>query len=531
MSNKAGVLAALVAAAGVMGVAADARAGGLYVSERGVRPLGRGGAFVAGADDAGAIAYNPAGIFDAGDSFLIDGSLVIFGSQFTRQALLRQIDPNTGEVVSTYEQTFPTAEGTATLLPIPTIAATVGVHKNWRLGFGAYAPSAVLPAYPEEVEGAPSASRYQLVNLDGSALIVAGGYVAWRPIEQLRFGVGVDLLLGSFNSTVYLSGCVPERFFCAPEDPEWDIKTQIKAVPIVSPSGTLGATWEFYKGWRLGASFHLPYWVIAPATVKTRLPTAAPYKAAAIEGEDATVTFQLPWEVRLGIETRDLVKGLRIEVAGHYEHWAIHDSIEVKPDGVAVTNVPGFPREYYLPDISIPRKFQGSVAAMIGAEYAIRATEKVSVTPRLGFSYETSAVPSEYISLLTLDAGKATPSVGLSVSYGAARFDAGYAHKIYLPVDLAPDAARLEQVTPLSANPAEHPDYVNGGVYRWHIDIVGIGFSYMFDKPKPIDAVDEKKAPEPKPPAKKPAEEKKEGALAPPAVATLAIDGERGVDL
>ncbi len=95
--------------------------------------------------------------------------------------------------------------------------------------------------------------------------------------------------------------------------------------------------------------------------------------------------------------------------------------------------------------------------------------------------------------------------------------------------DLAPDAARLEQVTPLSANPSEHPDYVNGGVYRWHIDIVGVGFSYMFDKPKPIDAVEEKKTPEPKPPAKKPTEEKKEsgkGTTAPPAVATFAVDGD-----
>src|ERR1700691_3535901 len=41
--------------------AGEARASGLYFSDRGVRPLGRGGAFVAGADDLGAIWYNPAG--------------------------------------------------------------------------------------------------------------------------------------------------------------------------------------------------------------------------------------------------------------------------------------------------------------------------------------------------------------------------------------------------------------------------------------------------------------------------------------
>ena len=46
--------------------AAPADAGGLYYADRGVRPLGRAGAFVAGADDPGAITYNPAGMFDAG---------------------------------------------------------------------------------------------------------------------------------------------------------------------------------------------------------------------------------------------------------------------------------------------------------------------------------------------------------------------------------------------------------------------------------------------------------------------------------
>ena len=54
--------AALLAA---IAFSTDAFAAGLYYSERGVSPLGRGGAFVAGADDLGAIAYNPAGLADA----------------------------------------------------------------------------------------------------------------------------------------------------------------------------------------------------------------------------------------------------------------------------------------------------------------------------------------------------------------------------------------------------------------------------------------------------------------------------------
>src|SRR5262249_6023233 len=50
------VLVALVATSGA------AHAGGLYLPFRGVRETGRGGAFVAGADDAEALWDNPAGL-------------------------------------------------------------------------------------------------------------------------------------------------------------------------------------------------------------------------------------------------------------------------------------------------------------------------------------------------------------------------------------------------------------------------------------------------------------------------------------
>src|SRR5205814_4654165 len=52
--------------------AGDAHGAGLYFSDRGVRPLARGGAFVAGADDLGAVWYNPAGLADAGTTLFAD---------------------------------------------------------------------------------------------------------------------------------------------------------------------------------------------------------------------------------------------------------------------------------------------------------------------------------------------------------------------------------------------------------------------------------------------------------------------------
>ena len=52
----------LVAALAAVLVPSVATAGGMYLSTRGVRPTGRAGAFVAGADDASALWFNPAGL-------------------------------------------------------------------------------------------------------------------------------------------------------------------------------------------------------------------------------------------------------------------------------------------------------------------------------------------------------------------------------------------------------------------------------------------------------------------------------------
>ena len=68
----------------------SANGAGLYFSDRGVRPMGRAGAFVAGCDDLHGIWYNPAGIVDAGTSTLVDFTWVRFSIGYTRR--LRIVD-------------------------------------------------------------------------------------------------------------------------------------------------------------------------------------------------------------------------------------------------------------------------------------------------------------------------------------------------------------------------------------------------------------------------------------------------------
>src|SRR5262245_39823592 len=140
-----------------------AHASGMYYSERGVRPLARGGAFVAGADDLGSIAYNPAGIADAGSSILADFAWVNVTTEFTRRSLVSDSAGNESIVE------FPKVTGTTPFLPIPTVAGSYATpDRQFTFAAGIYAPYAALSNYPETVNGQPAASRYSLVSLDGS---------------------------------------------------------------------------------------------------------------------------------------------------------------------------------------------------------------------------------------------------------------------------------------------------------------------------------------------------------------------------
>lgn len=456
----------------------DADAAGLYFPDRGVRPLGRGGAFIAGGDDLGAVAYNIAGTYDAGAAVLVDAAWVNFSSEFTRQAIVRQTDPNTGETVGQYLQTYPTVNGTTPFLPIPTLAVSFQPHEQWVLTLGVWAPYAGLQSYPETVNGRPAPQRYSLLSLNGSALAFIGAGAAFAPNKEWRFGLAAGVATGAFQSTVVFSGCVPERFFCANEDPEWDVLAEMKAAPIVAPTGELGAIWIPSKMVRAGLAVQLPVFVRTPATVRTRLPAAPVFEKAEQEGQDAEIAFDLPWNIRAGVELRP-IEDLRIEVGGGFEQWSMHDKIRMTPKGIALKNIALFPERYLIPAIDLQRNFQDTFSVRAGGEYSLTLFgQRWDV--RAGVSYESSAVPDDYLHVLTLDSDKVSTSLGLGVHIGKVRIDAAYGHVFMLDRAVDPASAKIAQVSPVIANPPEHPTYINGGQYSSRGDIVGLGITYQY---------------------------------------------------
>ena len=476
---------------------ASASAAGLYYSDRGVRALGRAGAFVAGADDLGALVYNPAGMYDAGGQFLIDGSWVHFTSDYTRMADVQQIDPNTGKVVGSYRQTSPTVNGTTPFIPIPTVAISFKPHKDWVIGMGVWAPYAALTSYPETVGKSPAPQRYSLISLDGSLLAFAGAGAAWAPTKELRLGATIGMLTGVFNTRATFAGCVPERFLCAPEEPSWDVAAQLSVGPIFAPTGSLGMQWLPHEKWRVGASFQLPVWVRSHATLNARLPATPVFEKAAQSGTGGNVAFDLPWTLRAGIEMR-AVDNFRLELSGAFDRWSMHDNITLTPDRIAFTNVAGFPANYYIPPVQLPRHFQDSGSVHLGGEYHFKAGG-LEWDVRAGASFETSAIPTNYLSVLTIDQNKVTAALGGSLYWNKLRLDFVYAHVFGFNVNVDPKTAQISLISPVQANPPKSPDIINGGNYSARADVLGLGLAYTFDPSLPDSAPP---AAKPKKPAK-----------------------------
>src|SRR5690606_33731597 len=126
-------------------------------------------------------------------------------------------------------------------------------------------------------------------------------------------------------------------------------------------------------------------------------------------------------------------------------------------------NLPGFPNPYALPAIDIPRNFQDTWSVRLGAEYLVEGGG-VGWQLRGGASYESSAVPEEYLSVLTVDIPKVTLALGLGIHYEDARFDIMYAHVFGPEVVVEPENAQMPLLSPVEANVPE-PHTINGGNY------------------------------------------------------------------
>jgi long-chain fatty acid transport protein len=214
----------------------------------------------------------------------------------------------------------------------------------------------------------------------------------------------------------------------------------------------------------------LPYWVRASGTVKTRLPPDPQFDGAEVVGDQIKVNVDLPLVVRAGVEVRPN-KRARVELGADYERWSMQQKFDFVPQGVYIDHVPGIGR-YDLKPMSLARGMRDVFSIHVGGEFDVLPKR---LTLRAGYLFESSAVPAEYLSVLTPDGDKHLVTLGASLRFGTWRIDAGYGH-IFQP-DRVVETSKSLQLNPIQPSIAVP---VGAGTYQVRAEILSLGLEKRF---------------------------------------------------
>jgi long-chain fatty acid transport protein len=437
--------------------AQDARAGGFYLPDRGVRAFSRGGAFVASCDDLSALWYNPAALAGQhGTRVHLDSGLIFYGLDFQRYTV-----PEVGVDYAPVSNQAPP-------LPDPSLAVSSDFGlSRFVFALGAYGPYTGLARFPED-----GAQRYSLIRADNFGALLAAA-AAWEPLPGLRLGVAPTLVSLRINNTLAASSF--PGIFGGPEEPDQDGVVQFVAsddfVPTVvaglwlAPGEWLGAL----RGLEIGFSFMAGVSFDARGELRSRLPDHLYWDGVTMDPETPRVStrFRFPWVVRGGVRYADAGQRFDAELAVVFEDWSVFDVIEVETlEPAYYRNVPTI-GDYRVLPLRLERHYRDTLSVRLGGSYRLLPW----LWLRAGAYRENGASPDVYYSVAAADTGKWGLSFGAGVVLGAFEIDLGYLHVFADDRDIPVSESRAMQTNP--SNP-EGSVSIGGGRYRSAYDVLGL---------------------------------------------------------
>ena len=418
----------------------------MWLPVRGVRSLARGGAFVAGADDADALWQNPAGLAHAaGDgkrALLFDIALVYQPIEFTA---------DNGEKVTNEQPSQ----------PVPAIAGSLGIGERLVIGGGIAAPYAALHRYPKD-----GAARFASVSWSGSAFVIATAGIAYRVNDQLRVGATIQNFFSKLSWSVVASGCPPMQT-CDDTDRTYDMPLELAQTDYWAPSGSIGVQYDVSPFATLGLAVQAPMRVSGTGTLTAKLPTNLAFDGGRITGDEAAISYTLPPIVRAGVEAHPIA-GLRIEAALDVELWSLHDEIAIDTTDIAIENVAGGP--YAFGDMTVARDYGTSFSPSLGVEY-----HAPLLSVAAGFAYESAAAPTSTVSPLTVDTSKYVMSIGGGYEDAGWQIGGAIAYVAASDVDVDVADAKVTRLAPIRGVPADAR--VNAGSYTTSFVVAGLRFA------------------------------------------------------
>jgi long-chain fatty acid transport protein len=440
-------------------VPTQAQAAGFFLPGHGIKPMGRGGAFVAsGGGDLNSLWHNPANLAGIDELTLtVDLSIIALDFEFARAP--RTLD--NGDVV-----TFDPIANEAAPLPNPQIliGGKLPALKDTSWAFGFYAPYTAPQTYPED-----GAQRYTLVDNNGSLLGFLHLAIAKEFGDSIRVGAGFQNMVGSFTLVTVSSAYT--GLYGDAEDPDQDLLTRITLVDLFCPTGNLGVWVKVAPNVEAAISMQLPVNIRdRDAKLELKLPDDPLFANARVNGDSMDAGLKFPFMARVGL--RLVFDKFDYEFAAVYENWGSVKEVRAVPNNVVVEGVPGVGSIEATPS-NVPLNYRDTFSLRNGAE--LRPMPKLAL--RAGYTFESSAVPDEYYSVFLPDSTKHLITLGGGYTLGKWTIDTGFGY-MHMP-DRVITNSEVRQINPTDPE-GENSTVVGNGSYSQRYIMGGAGLTKRF---------------------------------------------------
>lgn len=381
--------------------------------------MGRGGAFVAKADNPAAINYNPAGFAKlTGHRFVIGAHILNQKYSFARKGPYLAVDTQRPLFAAPTHVMFTT---------------DFGLRKGFTVALGFYTPPSSGRDYPQtfgrENARIPSPQRYDALFTSGLILNPSLG-LAYRVTPWLDIGATFQIWMVSTTAKTIAtvsSACD------TPEDPTCDVSVELKTADWFSPSGSLGVLLRPHRMFEIGLMFRFPAASEAEGQAKiefgpgvNRLQGAMRFPLVEPENPKVTMTSNNPAMLRAGARVK-FYRGDRevgdLELDFIFENWRSAGQRKV----TLQANSLNAPMEPTLIDWNLLDTF----AFRLGGAYELPLESKVAVIVRGGASFESATTAVSNTTLNVFSARRFGISLGLGIRWKWLTIDVAYTHLFF----------------------------------------------------------------------------------------------------
>ena len=453
----------------------DAMAGGISVGDQGAVAAGRSGAFVAKADDASAMEYNPAGLTALkGWQIYLSNRFGYDNQKFKRAALWDYTDSMAGPQYRTFS-TVSNEKPFIALGPMLALSTDFGLD-DWTFLIGAYAPPGVArKQFPRDVgeyevgEDIDAGQRWMLTSLD-TKILYYNLSVAWKLRD--KFGVGVSLQwvdLAQLDLKLVVNGD-DSPGLVTPVDNSFETEAHIQGSDHLGFSGIVGLWYRPVPAFQIAVSSRfVPTKIHADATLSlTPLQTDSTLEMGRLEegsseddpilsldgSDDITFSMTLPMELRAGfryIHLRNDTEVFDLELDFRYEFWSQMDAYEIDGEGLWATMEQ---RNVEVGKIRIPKNWKNTFSVRLGGDFNV-VDNRFKL--RAGTFFETGAVNKPYAYADFMASHRLGWSAGFSLIFGKFDVALSYAYIIEIPFTVSESEGKIYQQMPGSK--CEGPDY------------------------------------------------------------------------